>query len=1036
MAIQETIKGSPIWINEQSKDPEIELLKQNTLKLCEEACERMKFTYSNFPQYTLHDETHLSNMIALLPMILQENISSLNELEKLLLLLGVCFHDIGMAPKEDELKEILESSEYKLFFENWKVNHPNFVDLLDKKESAIYSETEKNKINEIIASLEKACLTDYLRQNHPDNANKFIEASYSDDKRMMFHEINLSSFIGKLAIAHGKDISYINDRNDFRCDEQIHTYIVNLSFLAILIRLADILDFDKSRTPDILYKSIKLEDDISIKEWEKHRSVRGWSISKKEISFTAECVHPVYENVVRNFINQIEKELQDCITITKNYSQGFEKYKLDLPIKIDRSRIGPKNRAYITHNIEFSLSRNEIVNLLMTDKLYSRPSLCIRELLQNSADAIRTRKALYASKDLFFPNGKIEFRHYLNDENEEILECHDNGVGMDLDIINNYFTKVGRSYYKSPEFEQNRKLWKEKKVDFDPCSQFGIGFMSCFMLGDQIKIKTRRDNGPGEKSGDPLIIEINGTEGIFFIKYGLLTQEIGTTVRIKVRNKKNYFDVYNDNVRLISTLRGYALAGEFPIFGKCEIEGITEETLIEPGVSRNPSFLELADIKKIKCFSCDLKNISPYLSGTMNESFLIDQNGMLSIKNEDAEWIMDKRLNHNDLELKTKTFLCSNGERLHSICFDGILITGRGGRVGDKRKVFDFMGWRNPGTYNNASFCLDVRGPLKAEITPARIPNESNMHPTPRWRQIYDCLNKAESKIWSQIISEKIATPEIFWQLINIYEPNLFFLNSLDVLNLSLPLIKNSDTSFKVVNLIKYFTCEDKNLKFDDDSFLQFPDYCESWSRTNWDVSCLVTRLLILCSTVTLKDDHLYFIIQKNIDNFCLGDKIIQNEYNFILGTTFDKHSNQYLSVYSEYPIVNSQHPLFLLAIEAKYKTEKSIIEKFAWSVCLNIPKSLKTENNSLNISNISYLKFLGNLYYSIEWGKYDNKLKAPYIVRLSNGNDFSITEELLKSWIDLKDDSYDFFNETEKAFILKKTIGSSNNIKEKKSTD
>ena len=86
-------------------------------------------------------------------------------------------------------------------------------------------------------------------------------------------------------------------------------------------------------------------------------------------------------------------------------------------------------------------------------------------------------------------------------------------------------------------------------------------------------------------------------------------------------------DIFNDNVKLITTLQGYALGGEFPIYGKCTIEGIKEETLIEPGVAKNPSFLELVGIKQLKCYSIDLSTISPCLSGTINESFLIDENG-------------------------------------------------------------------------------------------------------------------------------------------------------------------------------------------------------------------------------------------------------------------------------------------------------------------------------------------------------------------------------------------------------------------------
>lgn len=1023
MSIQKTITDSPLWPINQSTDSEINLLKNNVLKLCEEACERMKITYTHFPQYTLHDETHISNMITLVSMILHDKISILNELEKILLILGICFHDIGMAPTEEELEALLTSSEYEIFSENWKINHSNFVDLLSKQKSSIYSEQEKLEINEKISLLEKACLTEYLRREHPENAKKFIENLYTNDKRLLFHEINITPFIGNLAIAHGKDISFINDTNGFRCDEHIHTYKVNMSFLAVLIRLSDILDFDRSRTPDLLYKSIKFEDTISIKEWEKHRTIRGWTISNREICFTAECTHPVYENVVRNFINQIEKELQNCITLTKRYPQEFSRYSLDLPFTIDRSRIGPKDNLYLTHNVEFSLSRNEIINLLMTDKLYSKPSLCIRELLQNAADAIRTRKSFYALEGLDYNKGKIEFKHYLNSNNEEILECRDNGIGMDMDIINNYFTKVGRSYYKSPEFNQLRKQWKEKNVDFDPCSQFGIGFMSCFMLGDQIEIQTRKDYGIRKNSGDPLVIEINGTEGIFFVREGDRNQEIGTTVRIKIRNKNNYYDIFNDKVKLITTLRGYALGGEFPIYGKCAIEGITEETYIEPGVSRNPSILELVGIKQLKCYSFDLNNISHLLSGTINESFLIDDIGKLSLENKEAAWVLDTETNNKDVKLRFNNSLCSYFEKLHSICFDGILITGRGGRIGDKKKVSDFLGWQNPGTYNNASFCIDVRGALKAEITPARVPVEnSSMHPTPKWQRIHDCINKGEAKIWGKIISEKISSPKVFWQLVNIYEPNLLFLESKDVLNLSFPILMEGQFLYKPAIDFCNYKIENNKIILEEGEILQFPDYCEKWKRSHsgWNCNYMVQRILILCSTAKLNNGESTFSIDSKNNNFCIGDRILKNTYNLVLGINFDESCIQYLSIYSENPIINSNHPLFILSNEAKYKTEKSNIEIFAWQMCLNIPGALRTDENCLNIPNKSFLKNLGNLYFSIEWEKYSSNLKAPYLVKLSNNQDFSITEELLESWKNIKDDFLEYFNENEKQFFMK----------------
>lgn len=43
--------------------------------------------------------------------------------------------------------------------------------------------------------------------------------------------------------------------------------------------------------------------------------------------------------------------------------------------------------------------------------------------------------------------------------------------------------------------------------------------------------------------------------------------------------------------------------------------------------------------------------------------------------------------------------------------------------------------------------------------------------------------------------------------------------------------------------------------------------------------------------------------------------------------------------------------------------------------------------------------------------------------MKLSNGKDFSITEEILKSWMDIKDDFVEYYNETEEHLFMKTPI-------------
>src|SRR4029077_21211381 len=168
----------------------------------------------------------------------------------------------------------------------------------------------------------------------------------------------------------------------------------------------------------------------------------------------------------------------------------------------------------------------------------------------------------------------------------EFLSCKDNGVGMNKDIIVDFLTRVGRSFYRSPYFERERIRFRQKRVEFDPCSQFGIGFMSCFMLGDRIDIETRRDHGPGHALGEPWLVEINGLGSIVTLRPGTKeTQAVGTKALITCRPRSEKADreapgdpvsppgmagpvpveeASRDVVELMTTLRKSARAVEYP----------------------------------------------------------------------------------------------------------------------------------------------------------------------------------------------------------------------------------------------------------------------------------------------------------------------------------------------------------------------------------------------------------------------------------------------------------------------------------------
>lgn len=519
-------------------------LSANVSTLCGEATDRMKAMCAYAPQYTLHDDRHLLRTTELMGLILGSEAEKLNDVELALLIFSAFFHDQGMVLSDGEFQSLEEDEDFKLFRDNWRVDHPNYSETAAEINSSYCAEVHKANLSKQLAELNTAMLIDYIRGTHGERSAEFVRSAYGSDKRLEIQNINLAPFLANLCRSHILPCETLTSMKSFHYDEQIGTYTVNLPFLAVVLRIADILDFDRDRTPEVLLKSIHFTSPVSLLEWEKHRSVEGWQISPSHIRFTARCKHPVYEAAVRRYMDWIDRELADCIEVCKLQPRDIINYRLNLPTHVDRSRIEPLDNAYRYHDLEFSLSRDEVVRLLMTDKLYEEEHLCIRELLQNSLDALRYRKALFSEAGMQWDRGKIELRHYVDLDGYEVLECIDNGSGMDEEIIQNHFVKVGRSFYRSPFFERERNRLKTSGNDFDPCSQFGIGFMSCFMLGDRITILTRRDYGHGRDWGVPLVIEIHGLSGLFVVREGSPEQSIGTTVSIVMRKKPSFLDFF------------------------------------------------------------------------------------------------------------------------------------------------------------------------------------------------------------------------------------------------------------------------------------------------------------------------------------------------------------------------------------------------------------------------------------------------------------------------------------------------------------
>ncbi len=771
-----------------------------TNDICSEASEIMKMTPTFSPEYTLHDETHLLHVTHLMGIVLEKSgsLEQLSYLEITILILAAFLHDIGMAPPREKFKKIISSSEFSVFRKTRLRELEGLQELLNLLENPSLSIGEKQLLNLRAAEIEQSIFTEYLRNNHGIIGADEIVEKWSNDPRWEVEGYNLAETVAWVCKGHSFHTQQlVTDYSDnYPLDKLIGQKEVNILYCTIILRLSDILDFDRERTPQILYKNISPRNEISIKEWNKHKSVTGWRISNSEIIFECECTHPVYEKTLRSFLDYIDSELTACHFLVDNFPQRnqiAEHYKLKLPPIVGRTKIKVRNNTYSYLDLSFSLSHEEIMKFLMGKELWGGTSLCVRELIQNSYDAIRHRRALELAAGNDWIQGKITLIQRLNEKSHLEFECRDNGMGMNHHILKNYFFKVGRSYYLSPEFEQERAGLKEQNADFDPVSQFGIGIVSTFLIGNSLHIRTQRYLGPNRGCEKSLLVEIDGFSQMAVIS--TLPDKVprpGTEINV-IGKKMSYeeaSDKWFDPLNLLGAAQFYAAALDIPIeviveppFNACHlmITPPTRPLRLRIDFEDNPD----VPLEHYTILERDFSLMSNDCEGTAKVFFLRDKHGRLCVKNEWGFW-EKKVINKNNAEIMLVRVLDGKtlgklGQCRAVIAQDGILVSSSC----DKRDNLYFNGTRYPAPYYifPGSFFINLHGKAKLPLKPNRAPYQPSLSPKGKEETIWWNFERRLYQFISDILEDVLCNNDIspdpinFWSIVHIYDLSLYGLS-------------------------------------------------------------------------------------------------------------------------------------------------------------------------------------------------------------------------------------------------------------------
>jgi len=180
--------------------------------------------------------------------------------------------------------------------------------------------------------------------------------------------------------------------------------------------------------------------------------------------------------------------------------------------------------GYTPVDMKFVVDSSAALQLFTGNRLYADKRTFLRELVQNAIDACHLRKM---TEPAYVPEITFAFN-----EGISIVTIRDNGIGMDRQWLEKYFLKIGISFYQSDEI---RRINRDARIDVNFISQFGIGFLSSFLVADKIVIRTCKPPGPG------LMITITNLRDYFDVRILDDQPSAGTEVSLHLKPSRiNY----------------------------------------------------------------------------------------------------------------------------------------------------------------------------------------------------------------------------------------------------------------------------------------------------------------------------------------------------------------------------------------------------------------------------------------------------------------------------------------------------------------
>lgn len=470
------------------------------------------------PSFTDHSIRHMDALWGVADRVLTEpEVENLSYGEAFLLTCGFYLHDIGMAyaATAQGLQKIRSSSQYASF--------------TARAAPALRADESFNA----------RALAYAVRTLHASAATELATSPVPGTDIYLFekHAIRTEwgQTCGRVAASHHWDLEKVERELGYM---QVVPLPGNrngdIGYAASLLRLTDYAHINRDRAYSIERAFRQPMEPESLIHWLAQEHVDGPNRDGADLVYRAAV--PISNVDAWWLYYEMLKGLDNEIRTVRRYLDRRTSSHGRLSLQGVRGVTSPEEAAVFVPPagflpIEINLrtgSIERLVQLLAGESLYGPdPMAAVRELIQNSHDAVMLKTAIASSTfdraALSIPI-RVALRTTLS---VPTLEVTDFGVGMTRKVMTDYLISIASDYWTS-QFHTDFPTARLR--GFEPAGKFGIGFLSVFMLGDEVTVESNRDGG------ERCALQLHGVGRRGEIRNNPPQSGSGTAVRVELRS--------------------------------------------------------------------------------------------------------------------------------------------------------------------------------------------------------------------------------------------------------------------------------------------------------------------------------------------------------------------------------------------------------------------------------------------------------------------------------------------------------------------